>query len=893
MPLAADAQEIFTIATPEGLFTPTRVPQGVLNATGYFQGIMTGLLAGLQCKVWVDDILWWGKDEQDLMCTLDAILGRLEDAGLFAAAHKCMFYDTQITWCGKVFSGGQVAHDRERLSGLANLRRPRTAGELMQFLQAVNWLRTSLPRLAEVVEPLRLLLEEHLRGNVRRTKRVASNKTIEESAWTPRRAQAWLAAQDLVAHAVALSYPKQGYEVLMFPDASDLHWGSFLTQVPEAELGGLLAVEDMSYEPMGFLSGTFRGAQVRWATVDKEGYAIVSTFRRLEYLLWGGVHIFTDHRNLAYIFNPEACVSSVSKTAAQRLEQWKAVLGQYDYSIRHIAGERNCWGDLLSRWVNVPAVSVRAVAVFASGEPDETLPSKDAIREAQEQAQAGFGVMVAGARSFQAAVGRVSKDGEGLFRVHVAGGDVLWIPPQAKELQTRLMVCAHMKGAGHRGVVATLQRLQEYCCWYRMEAQVAEFVRQCLHCVDSKAGEMIPRPLGETVHGTRPGEVMHFDSLYVGESGPLGEDGLAESDGYKYILVLMDDLSNFVWLEPTESCTAAVTVQHLLTWCKTLGPPEVWVSDTASHFKNHVMRALEKALKLDRKFAVPNSPWSNGTCERMMREVVRTLKAMLQEERRDVRDWVGLVPAVQWALNTAFRERYASTPYHVMFGRAPRTSFSTLASSTGGEWRLDVLDEDMLRQKVATVVEAQQEMHKEVAQRVEKTRAMQRQAASKGQLPNFMVGDYVLAARVRRAGTTPKLVSTWTGPWRIVAAEKKHVYGIQNIVNGEVRDAHVARLRYYADKELEVTAAMKEVFQHAFAQGAFEVEAIVGISEGQDGDGFDVQVEWVGLGKDESSWEPLETILKGAPQFVRTELRKLRLTKKVRARLLTKYGIRL
>ena len=187
------------------------------------------------------------------------------------------------------------------------------------------------------------------------------------------------------------------------------------------------------------------------------------------------------------------------------------------------------------------------------------------------------------------------------------------------------------------------------------------------------------------------------------------------------------------------------------------------------------------------------------------------------------------------------------------------------------------------------MVEAQQDLHKQVANRVEKTRELQRRVTSRGQLPNFMVGDYVLAARVRRAGTTPKLVSTWTGPWRIVAAEKKHVYGIQNIVNGEVRDAHVARLRYYADKELEVTAAVKEVFQHAFAQGKFEMEAIVGISEAQDGDGFDVQVEWVGFGKDESSWEPLETILKGAPQFVRTELRKLRLTRKVRARLLTKY----
>ena len=41
MPLAAEAQEGFTIATPEGLLTPTPVPQGGLNAMAYFQGVMT------------------------------------------------------------------------------------------------------------------------------------------------------------------------------------------------------------------------------------------------------------------------------------------------------------------------------------------------------------------------------------------------------------------------------------------------------------------------------------------------------------------------------------------------------------------------------------------------------------------------------------------------------------------------------------------------------------------------------------------------------------------------------------------------------------------------------------------------------------------------------------
>lgn len=42
LPLAPDAQEIFTIVTPEGLFTPTGVPQGILNTTSFFQATHSG-----------------------------------------------------------------------------------------------------------------------------------------------------------------------------------------------------------------------------------------------------------------------------------------------------------------------------------------------------------------------------------------------------------------------------------------------------------------------------------------------------------------------------------------------------------------------------------------------------------------------------------------------------------------------------------------------------------------------------------------------------------------------------------------------------------------------------------------------------------------------------------
>ena len=179
-----------------------------------------------------------------------------------------------------------------------------------------------------------------------------------------------------------------------------------------------------------------------------------------------------------------------------------------------------------------------------------------------------------------------------------------------------------------------------------------------------------------------------------------------------------------------------------------------------------------------------------------MREVVHTLKAMIHEERRTAQDWVELVPAVQWALNTAFRERYGFTPYHAMFGRAPRIALSTLASSTGQDWQVDVLDENALQAKVQSVVAAQSQLHKEVLDKA--NRGKQRAAASRGSLPNFCVRDYVFVARVWRSGSAPKLLMTWTVPWRVVVAQQPHVYGVQNIVSGEVRDVHVARMQFFS-----------------------------------------------------------------------------------------------
>ena len=126
---------------------------------------------------------------------------------------------------------------------------------------------------------------------------------------------------------------------------------------------------------------------------------------------------------------------------------------------------------------------------------------------------------------------------------------------------------------------------------------------------------------------------------------------------------------------------------------------------------------------------------------------------------------------------------------------------------------MDVMDADSLRAKVRQVVDEQERFCKDVQAAVAASRDTKRKIAQgKAVLPKFAIGDFVLYARVRRQGVTPKLMSTWTGPWRVVGADDSHVYSVHNNVSGKAHTAHVARLRFYVVADLNTTAEIVDVF---------------------------------------------------------------------------------
>ena len=96
--------------------------------------------------------------------------------------------------------------------------------------------------------------------------------------------------------------------------------------------------------------------------------------------------------------------------------------------------------------------------------------------------------------------------------------------------------------------------------------------------------------------------------------------------------------------------------------------------------------------------------------------------------------------------------------------------------------------------------------------------------------PHFTVSDCVLVARVSRQGKHRKLMNTWTGPWRVANDDKEHAYAVQHLITAELRDVHVARMRFYADDQLKITDELLKVFQQLENQGEYHIRSISSIN---------------------------------------------------------------
>ena len=164
------------------------------------------------------------------------------------------------------------------------------------------------------------------------------------------------------------------------------------------------------------------------------------------------------------------------------------------------------------------------------------------------------------------------------------------------------------------------------------------------------------------------------------------------------------------------------------------------------------------------------------------------------------------------------------------------------------------LTNDAVRATVGDPAVAVDAIHKQVTHRVQTVRAASRLTESEGVLPNVAVVDYVMMPRVRPPGKTSKMMTTWTGRWRVSNASSPHVYQVQDIVSGKVTIAHVARLKFYKDTSLGIAEYVQETFQYLFNQEEFHIEELLGIRRAPNRV-YEELVQWKGFSESEKSWD--------------------------------------
>ena len=255
-----------------------------------------------------------------------------------------------------------------------------------------------------------------------------------------------------------------------------------------------------------------------------------------------GFMLFTDHKNLVFIFNPLNVNPTLSKHVVNKIERWALSLSAFRYSISHVPGDQNLWADLLSRWgakdnYEKPDYSINALfeaPISPDRDPDFTWPTIEEIINVQQEAT------------------KAEKIPEGLSLKSgalVTSTEAIWLPSTAEDLQLRICIIGHCGRGGHRGAETTFRNIQKHFIWNTMKTDIITFCNTCLHCQATIGGKRIPRPLSHALHTDTPNELIHFDFLYMGES----------VTGQTYVMIIKDDASSFVWLEPCASADAQTT----------------------------------------------------------------------------------------------------------------------------------------------------------------------------------------------------------------------------------------------------------------------------------------------------------------------------------------------
>ncbi|KAF0684480.1 Aste57867_23542 [Aphanomyces stellatus] len=826
--------EQFSFVTEDGTYQPTGMLMGAVNSAGAMQTYITKTLGdyvGRFVEVYIDDILVHSNNEVEHEVHVNLVMARMAEYGWTLRQEKCEWNVRTIDYLGHVLEGGGVIRPKDKnIEKIIRTPKISTAAEAREFLGRAGYYRRFLPGFANAAAPL--------------------HHALKSDNWAMRDVE--LRAVDKIVNMInrmtQITAPAADVPLSLIIGADFTSIGCVLSRHLEG------AEKPVAFAKVG---GGYGGGDV---TVNQQAAGLEAGLRAAKKAGSTTVVAFTDSELITKfvhkVYSPkDETLRKQMATIAKLLDEFDAwvvhhVPREFNKTADHVANtmmdkairetgangitlrapppvaEVSAWtrvNNVVQPWHAVPAyqgsnitnsLSPAEIATMSTDDDPHATARLRRLREGQLGVEwmRTFIEYLEGAQDVRPPRANRSdvfhytmvdgvlckvvselayKRGRGHAR------PLIVVPPTLREIMIREAHAGNFEA--HGGTRETYDKMKSVVCWPGMYADVAEFVKTCHACQAAKVPRhTIHAPSGRTPTGYAPMDVLAVDHADL----PGNETAL----GNKYVLVVTDLFSRFLWCIPVRDRSATTTafVLHDFIFAP-FGTPRMMVSDRGGAFISKVSECLYNMFNVRHTPTTSYRPQANGVVERVNRVVKERLRALMASGD----DWDEKLPAVTTSYNRSIHAATGYSPFYAFFLREPFTPTERMLRRGEdpqyrgvGDFVERLLPESVkVADEIRTAHEAALERGKT---QVDGANAawMRRGGTSAG---NFDVGSRVWIAVPRKpttksGDTMGKLTCTWKGPL-VVLSRKGESYRIGITTGGVLKSpVHANRLRPYYER---------------------------------------------------------------------------------------------
>ncbi|GFW15124.1 retrovirus-related Pol polyprotein from transposon opus [Trichonephila clavipes] len=216
-------------------------------------------------------------------------------------------------------AGRQHSSDPGKVESIKNISVPTTKKEIRSFLGLTSYYWEYIPNFASLVLPLTELTK---------------NRVPNIIPWNEAAEQAFTKLKAQLVKAPSLYTPNLSKPYQLYTDALATAIGACLFQNDEKG----------KENPIAFFSKKLTETQTRWATIERDAYAVIEALKRFDSWIFGAeIEVISDHNPLTYL--------TLTTPQSAKLTRWALALQRYNIAISYRKGVKH--GNAALSWLPI------------------------------------------------------------------------------------------------------------------------------------------------------------------------------------------------------------------------------------------------------------------------------------------------------------------------------------------------------------------------------------------------------------------------------------------------------------------------------------------------------------------------------------------------------------